>query len=232
MVSTRKRRQSNRRLFNQLDDFEQDMVIGSTDSEKQEITVVSEGTDDREYTVGTSSRNMAINEGTVNVKTLERCFKERNDREMSNIVDTVEDRIQNANLTDVDNSVAPKIELAIMSKIASSGRAVTSVTAKSERAEHLGINAPFEDASENNNTLHVSNVNDETRHKIQDELSELSLPETHFDRQAHTHHRSKRNPTDLIAHARTRAFRNRAQIYTYIESHHSILATSEKSRIC
>ena len=163
MVSTRKKRQSNRRLLTQLDDFDQYMVIGSTASERQEITVVSEGTNDRDFTVGFSSNIMAINESTVNVKTLERCFKERTDRERSNFVDTVEDRIQNAILTAVDNSVAPKIELAIKSKVASSGRAVTSVTAKSERAEHVGINAFFENASRNNNILHVSNVNDETR---------------------------------------------------------------------
>ena len=57
-----------------------------------------------------------------------------------------------------------------------------------ERGEHVGINASFENASGNNNILRVSNVNDETRHNIQDEVSELSVPETHFDRQAHTHH--------------------------------------------
>ena len=122
------------------------------------------------------------------MKTLERCFNERIDREMSNIVDTVEDRIQNAILTAFDNIVAPKIELAIRSINASSGRDVTSVTANSERGDHVGINASFENASGNNNTLGVSNVNDETRHNIPDEVSELSVPETHFDRQAHTHH--------------------------------------------
>ena len=31
----------------------------------------------------------------MNVKNLERCFNERIDREISNIVETVEDRIQN-----------------------------------------------------------------------------------------------------------------------------------------
>ena len=82
--------------------------------------MVSEGTNDRDFTVGTSSNNIAINESTVNVKTLERCFIERIDREMSNIVDTVEDRIQNAILTAIDNFVAPKIELAIRSINASS----------------------------------------------------------------------------------------------------------------
>ena len=45
----------------------------------------------------------------------------------------------------------------------------------------------FENASENNHILHISNINDETRHNIPDEVSELSVPETHFERQTHTH---------------------------------------------
>ena len=132
----------------------------------------------------------------MNVKTLERCFNEKIDREMSNIVDTVEDRIQNAILTAIDNIVAPKIELAIRSINASSGRDVTSVSANSERREHGGINAYFGNASENNKTFGVANVNDETRHNIPDEVSELSVPEAHFDRQPHTHH----SPTMLQCH--------------------------------
>ena len=138
MVSTRKKRQSNRRLLSQVDDFDQDMIIGKAASERQENIVVKEGTNNRDFTVGTSSNNMAINESTANVKTLERCFNERIDREMSKIVDTVEDRIQNAILTAFDNIVAPKTKLAIRSINASFGRNVTSVTANSERGEHVG----------------------------------------------------------------------------------------------
>ena len=155
--------------------------------------MVSEGTNDRDFTVCTCSNNMVIIESMVNVKTLERCFNESIDREVSNIVDTVDDRIQNAILTAIDNIVTPKIELAIRPVNASSGRDVTSVNANSERGEHVGTNASFENASGNNSILHVSNVNDETRHKIPDEVSELSVPETHFDRQAHTHHRHVQN---------------------------------------
>ena len=164
------------------------MIIGNAASERQEIIVVNEGTNDRDFTVGTSSNNTAINESMVNVKTLERCFNKRIEREMSNNVDTVEDRIQNVILTAIDNIVAPTIELAIRSINASSGWDVTSVTANSERGEHVRINASFENASGNNNTLHVSNVDDETRHNIPDEVSELSVPETHLDRQPHAHH--------------------------------------------
>ena len=164
------------------------MVIGNAASERQGNIVVSEGTNDQDFTVGTSSINMEIIESTVNVKNLERYFNARIDREMSNIVDTVEDRIQNANLTAIDNIVAPKIALAIRSRNASSGRDVTSVNANAERGEHVGINASSESASGNNNLLHASNVNDETRINIPDEVIELSVPETRFDRQAHTHH--------------------------------------------
>ena len=188
MVSTRKKRQSNKRLLSQLDDFDRDMIIGNAVSERQENAVVNMGTNDRDFTVSNSSNNTAVNENAMNVKTLERCFNERIDREMSNIVDTVEDRIQNAILTAIENIVAPKIELAIRSINASSGRDVTSVIANSERGERVGINASIENASENNNTLHVPSVSDETRLNIPDEVGELSVPETRFDRQPHTPH--------------------------------------------
>ena len=95
MVSTRKKRQSNRRLLSQLDDFDQDMIIGNDVSERQEYTVVNEGTNDRDFVVGTSSNDPIVNANAMTVKTLEWCFNERIDREMNNIVDTVEDRIQN-----------------------------------------------------------------------------------------------------------------------------------------
>ena len=188
MVSSRKKKQSNRRLLSQLEDFDQDMVYGNAASERQENVVINEGTDDGDFTVGISNIISVVNENEVSVKTLERRFNEKIDREMSNIVDAVQDRIQNAIFTAIENIVAPKIELAIRSINAPSGRDVTSgVTANSERGEHIGIQASFENASGKDNILHVSNVNDETRHNIHDDVSELSVPEAHFDQQAHTH---------------------------------------------
>ena len=110
------------------------------------------------------------------------------DREMGNIVNIVENGIENAILAAIDSIITPKIELAIRSINASSGRDATSVIAYSERGEHIGISASFENVSEWNNMLHVFNTNDETRINIPDEVSELSVPGTHFDRQPHTHH--------------------------------------------
>ena len=122
---------------------------------------------------------------------MERCFIERIDRETSNIVDTIEDRIQNAILTHIDNIVAPKIDLSIRSISTSSERDRTSATVNSEREEHVRITAPFENSSGYNHVLHVSNVNDETQDNFLNELSELSVPETRFDRQKNTHHMDK-----------------------------------------
>ena len=164
------------------------MIIGNTASERQENAVVNEGTNDQDFTVGTSNISTAMNKNATTVKTLERCFNERIDREMNNIVDAVEDRIQSAILAAIDNIVAPKIELAIRSLNAFSGRDVTSVSANSECREHAGIGDSFENASENNNTIGVTSLNDEARRNSQDVVSELSVPGTQSDRQSHIHH--------------------------------------------
>ena len=79
MVSTRKKRQSNKRLLSHLDDFDQDMIIGSTASERQENVVVNESTNVQDFTVGTSNVSPVISKNAMNVKTLERCFIERID---------------------------------------------------------------------------------------------------------------------------------------------------------
>ena len=174
MVSTRMIRQSNRRLLSHLDYINQGIIIGNNASERRESIRGNEVRIVGDFTVGTSGNNLVTNENTVNLKTLERCFNERIDREMSNIVDTVADRIQNAILTALDSIVAPKIALEIRSTNAFSGRNATSVTANSEHGEHVGITATFENASGNNIVIHISNANDETRNNIADEVSDLS----------------------------------------------------------
>ena len=81
---------------------------------------------------------------------------------MSIIVDTVKDRIQNGTLTASDSIFIPKIELAIRSTNASSGRDATSVMANSERGEHIGILVLFDNVSERSKTVHVFITNAET----------------------------------------------------------------------
>ena len=96
MVSTHKKRQSNRRLVSQIIGFDQDVIIGNVASDERENAAVNESSIDRDFTVGTSRNNLVTNENTVNAKTLERCFKESIDSEMSKNDDKVEHKIQNA----------------------------------------------------------------------------------------------------------------------------------------
>ena len=107
MVFTRKKRQSKRRLLSQLDDFDQIIIIGNTASDRRENTTDLEGTTDQESTVGNPDSSLSVDENAVNVNTLERYSIERIDKEMSKVIDTVEDRIQNAILTAIDSFVAP-----------------------------------------------------------------------------------------------------------------------------
>ena len=88
---------------------------------------------------------------------------------MGNIVESVENRIQSAILTAFDNIVVPKSELAVRSINASCGRNAASVAANSERGEHIGITASFENVSDRNNTYEL-NGSDATRGNISEEL--------------------------------------------------------------
>ena len=60
-----------KKLLNQLNDFDQDDIIGNTASDKQKNTTVNEGTGVEEITVGKPDINLLANENTVNVKTFE-----------------------------------------------------------------------------------------------------------------------------------------------------------------
>ena len=90
----------------------------------------------------------------MSVKTLESCFHECTDKEISNFVDTVKDKIRNAILTAIDSIITPKIETLIRSKNASSGQDATSFKANSEQEGHIGFTAPSENLLERNTTLH------------------------------------------------------------------------------
>ena len=68
MVSTRKKRQSNKRLLSQLDDFDRDEIIGNNASEGQENVVVNGGTNDQDFTAGTSNVSAIDNENALNVR--------------------------------------------------------------------------------------------------------------------------------------------------------------------
>ena len=150
--------------------------------------MVNNGTVDRDFTVIHNVFIPTTNEKTANVETFERRLNEKIDREMGYIVDTVEVNIKNAILIAIDNIMTQRIEFAVKSINASSGRDAASVTANLEREKRMGSTLSSENVSERNNTFHELNAIDETRGNIPDEVGELSVSETHFHRQLHTHH--------------------------------------------
>ena len=164
-------------------------AVNFSDAENngQQSAVVNDGTEDRNLTVKCNSSNVTANEDTVDDQTLERCFNVRVVREMGTVVDTVEDRIQNAISTAIEFIITPRIELAVRSINASSGRDAARVSANLERGERTEITALFENASIRNSTFNDLNANDETRGNIPSEVIQLSVPVTNYDRQPHTH---------------------------------------------
>ena len=58
MVSTRKKRQSNRRLLSQLDDFDQDLFSGNAENDREQYVVVNENTVDQEFVVNNTGENL------------------------------------------------------------------------------------------------------------------------------------------------------------------------------
>ena len=73
--------------------FDQDNIVGSTVSDRQEKTTVNGSTVDKVSTFGNPCSNLAANENLVIVKTLKRCLNENTGCEIDNIVYTVEDRV-------------------------------------------------------------------------------------------------------------------------------------------
>ena len=131
---------------------------------------------------------------------MERRFNERTDKEMDNIIDTVEDRIQNAILTAIDSIINPRVELTVKSLNTSSGRDAVIVTGNSERGNVQRL-LPFLKTYPKVTTHFMIYINaiDETRGNIPHDLSELSVPRTHFDRQSHSHP-NWAQPPRLTAH--------------------------------
>ena len=97
LVSTDNKRQLNRRLLSQLDDFLLDISAGSAASNRQQNVVFNVNTGDPDFTVGIAGNILATNENLVKVKTLEGVsFNEIIDKKIGKIVDNVKDKIQKA----------------------------------------------------------------------------------------------------------------------------------------
>ena len=77
MISTRKKKQSNRRPLSQLDDFDQDNIIGNAANDRQQNVVVDEGTVDEEFESYNTGSNLTTNQNLKKVQTSERFLMTR-----------------------------------------------------------------------------------------------------------------------------------------------------------
>ena len=120
-------------------------------SDRQENVVVTEGTADQEFTVNNSGSNLATNKNLVTVRTSEKCFMKELIGKWVTLLTLCcyfEDRIQNATPTAMDSFNTLIFKLAIRPTNEPSGRDATSIMANSERGEHVGITASFENVPE------------------------------------------------------------------------------------
>ena len=79
--------------------------------------MANEGTVDKDFAIINTGSNLTTNVILVNVHSLEKCFNEKFNSEMGDVVGTVENSIQKAILTAVDRNVTPRIDLTVIIKM-------------------------------------------------------------------------------------------------------------------
>ena len=191
MLSNRKNKeQQNRKKLSHINNFDQEFSIVDAASGEGRNVEVDDRQIDREFTINTNNSMAVAIESTLDIQTLETSLIDRIAREVSCVVEKIENRSQNAVLTSMFSNIIPCNELVVISMNASSGRNVGSITANSERGEQVErITAFFESASSRNNRFQLINMTDETRGYAPGGLSDFPVSRTHYGWQSHTHHR-------------------------------------------
>ena len=140
---------------------------------------------------GTSSNNITgpiqVNSPRVDMHTREENIFSKVRSEVDNAMITVETRVQDAVLTAIQNLVIPRVELAMKSADASSGRSIGGNVLEPDQRDFSGnIEGLQSTASSRINSRTDLNRIDETRGNIT--VGDLLVNERNIDRQTHTHH--------------------------------------------
>ena len=185
MVSTRKKKQQNKRFFSQLSERVTDFGLSNHDVQNENIDSVTHR--------GTSSDNTnnvtQVNYPQVDMNTVEDNFVSKVRSEVDNVLTTVETRVQDAVLTAIENLVIPRVESAMKSTNEYSGRSfdsnalVAGLRIFSGTVEGLQMTASSRISSRTD-----SNKIDETCGSITVEEGDLEVNEKIIDRQSHAHH--------------------------------------------
>ena len=125
MVSTRNKKQQNRRLFSQLSDSNANFLIGQKDHEAQIESRAN--TADRDNSSNNTNCRNQVNGSQVDMQALEKNIVSKVRIEEDSVMTVVETRVQDAVMTAIENLLITKGELATKSVNASSGHGVGTV---------------------------------------------------------------------------------------------------------
>ena len=125
----------------------------------------------------------------VDEHTLEENIVSKVRSELDNLMKLVETRVRDAVFTAIENSVIPRVQLAMKSANASSGRSVDGNVLEPDQGDFSGnIEGLQMTASTRINSQTDLNWIDETRGNITAEEGDLLVNEKNIDRQIYTHH--------------------------------------------
>ena len=132
-----------------------------------------------------------VNGSQVDMHTLEKNIVNEVDSEVESVMKTFETRVQDAVLTEVENLVIPRVELAMKSGNAASGISVKSNILNPDQGVSGNVEGLQMTASGRMNSHTDLSRIDETRGNITVEGGDLTVKKRNFDRQTHTHYTGK-----------------------------------------
>ena len=187
MVANRKKKQQNKRVFSQLGEADTDFMIGQTNHGVQiesRDNMADSGT-----SLDNADKPNQVNFPQADMHTLEenKVSKVRSDAD--SVMTTVENRVQDAVLNAVESLVVSRVELALKSANASSGRSVDGNVLEPDQRDLSGNieSLQMTDSSRINSHRDLIKV-DETPGNSAIEVGDLLVNERNIDRQTHTHH--------------------------------------------
>ena len=121
-VSTRKKKQQNKKLFSQLSERDNDFLIRQSNQDEQ--TECRDNMLGRGTSPDNASNPARINYPLVDVHILEKIIVSKVRSDVDNVMTSVETRVQDAVLTAIENLVLSRVELGMKSANAHSERSV------------------------------------------------------------------------------------------------------------
>ena len=189
MVSTRKKRNQQKRQLSHLNETLNDFVIGSNTNESITENETLESQTDGRYDNAEEIVNRQ--NSAFQYQVIGNNIDDKIRKVVDNAVKTVENRMHDAVLTVMDNVVIPRVEMAVRSTTGSSGHGATSTVQNPDRSDFIGKteNTPLKLASSRLDLIVDRDRIDENRDIENFEDGDFPALRPNYDRQAHAHHK-------------------------------------------